>query len=167
MADIDPWKEGSRIRLNDDFVSGLKCFKNNDWEGALHLFRSAEASADIDDIYQNRYTSFHGLARVYMGDKSGVKLCRKAAVGEQNDVEVYYNLAMAENRLGFRESAWMALRRGLKIDSGHPGLKRLKEEIKLREQRGLPPGTGRKSFISRVFGGLFRGSRRPDPRNRK
>jgi hypothetical protein len=161
MTDIDPWKEGSRIRLNDDFVSGLKCFKNNDWEGAVDLFRSAEKSADIDDIYQNRYTSFHGLARVCMGDKSGVKLCRKAAVGEQNDVEVYYNLAMAENKLGFRESAWMAVRRGLRIDAGHPGLKCLKEEINLRGQRGPLPGTGRKSFISRVFGRLFRGGRRP------
>jgi tetratricopeptide (TPR) repeat protein len=159
MVDIDPWNEGSRVRLNDDFVSGLRCFKNNDWEGAVDLFRSADESADIDDIYQNRYTSFHGLARVCMGDKSGVKLCRKAAVGEQSDVEVYYNLAMAENKLGFRESALMALRRGLKIDAGHPGLKRLKEEMNLREQRGQLPRTGRKSFISRVFGRLFRRSR--------
>jgi hypothetical protein len=166
MADIDPWKEGSRVRLNDDFLRGLKCFKNDDWEGALGLFRTADDSADIDDIYQNRYTSFHGLVRVYMGDKNGVKLCRKAAVGERNDVEVYYNLAMAENKLGFRESAYTALRRGLKIDSGHPGLKRLKEEINLREQRGLLPGTSRKSFISRVFGSLFRGSRKPYSRNR-
>lgn len=161
MADIDPWEEGSRIRLNADFVSGMKCFKNNDWEAALAFFRSAEKSADIDDIYLSRYTSFQGLARVYMGDKSGVKLCRKAAVGEQNDAEVYYNLAMAENRLGFRESAIMALRRGLKIDAGHPGLKRLKEDMNLRERRGLLPGTGRESFISRIFGRLFRRSRRP------
>jgi hypothetical protein len=167
MADLDPWKEGSRVRLDNDFVSGLKCFKNNDWEGALDLFRSAEESADIDDIYQNRYTSFHGLTRVYMGDKNGVKLCRKAAVGEQNDVEVYYNLAMAEHKLGFREGAWMALRRGLRIDSGHPGLKRLKKEITLREQHGLLPGMGRENFISRIFGKLFRGSRKPYPRNRK
>lgn len=158
MTDIDPWKEGSRIRLNADFVSGLKCFKNNDWEAAVRLFRSADESVDIDDIYRNRYTSFHGLARVCMGDKSGVKLCRKAAVGEQSDVEVYYNLAMAENKLGFHDSARMALRRGLKIDSGHPGLKRLKEEI---NQRGLLAGMGRKSFIGRVCGRLFRGSRKP------
>ena len=56
-----------------------------------------------------------------MGDRNGVKLCRKAAVGELNDAEVFYNLVMAEHRLGFREGAYMALRRGLKIDGGHPG----------------------------------------------
>ena len=161
MADIDPWKEGSRVRLNDDFVSGLKCFRSDDWDAALDLFRSADESADIGDIYQNRYTSFHGLVRVFMGDKNGVKLCRKAAVGEQNDAEVYYNLAMAENRLGFREGAWMALRRGLKIDCGHPGLKRLKQEMNLRSQHGIVPGMGRDSFINRTIGKLFRGSRKP------
>jgi len=153
MEVTDPWKEGSRIHLNDDFVAGLKCFRHNDWEGALHLFRLADEQAELDDIYQHRYTSYYGLVRVYMGDKAGVKLCRKAAVGEQNDVEVYYNLAMAENRLGFRESALMALRRGLKIDSGHPGLKHLKEEIALHEQRGLLSGIGR------TFAKLFRGRR--------
>lgn len=167
MADMDPWKSGSRVRLDDDFLNGLKCFRNADWEGALELFRTADEHAQMDDIYQNRYTSFHGLVRVCMGDKNGVKLCRKAAVGEQSDVEVYYNLAMAEHKLGFRESAYMALRRGLKIDAGHPGLKRLQQEINLRKQHGLLPGMGRDSFLSRVFGKLFRGSRKTYPRKRE
>lgn len=160
MADLDPWKEGSRVSLDDDFVSGLKRFKNNDWEGALDLFRSADEAADIDDIYQNRYTSYHGLTRVYMGDKNGVKLCRKAAVGERNDVEVYYNLAVAEHKLGFHESAGMALRRGLGIDSGHPGLKQLQQEITRHGKHSLPAGKGRENFISRVLGRLFRGGRK-------
>ena len=77
MAKIDPWVSGSRIRLRDDFVSGLKCYRNEDWEGALGFFRSADDQAEMDDIYQNRYTSCHGLARVHMGDRNGVKLCRK------------------------------------------------------------------------------------------
>ncbi len=160
MADIDPWEEGSRIRLDEDFLDGLKCFRNSDWEQALGLFRSADESADIDDIYQNRYTSFHGLTRVYLGDRNGVKLCRKAAVGEQSDVEVYYNLALAEHKLGFHESAWTALRRGLKINAGHLGLKQLKEELSRHEKRGGMPGSGREGVAGRLFGKLFRGRRK-------
>ena len=161
MAQIDPWVSGSRIRLRDDFVSGLKCFRNEDWEGALGFFRCADDEAEMDDIYQNRYTSYHGLTRVHLGDKNGVKLCRKAAVGERFDPEVYFNLAVAEHKLGFRESADTALRRGLTIDAGHAGLKRLKQEFYLHEQRAVIPGLRRDHFLNRVLGRLFRGSRKP------
>jgi len=147
--------------MRDDFLDGLKCFKSNDYETALSFFRSADRSAEMDDIYQNRYTSFHGLARVFMGDRNGVKLCRKAAVGETHDAEVYYNLALAENKLDFRESAYMALRRGLKIDAGHPGLLRLKKEIVLRDQTGLIPWLGCNNILNRLLGIFFRGSRKP------
>ncbi len=161
-SSIDPWtRSGVSVKIRDDFLDGLKCFKGNDYETALSFFRSADQSAEMDDIYQNRYTSFHGLARVFMGDRNGVKLCRKAAVGETHDAEVYYNLAMAENKLDFRESAYMALRRGLKIDAGHPGLLRLKKEIVLREQTGLIPGLGRDNILNRLLGIFFRGSRKP------
>jgi hypothetical protein len=160
MGQMDPWESGSRTRLREDFVDGLRHFRNDDWENALQYFRTADEKAEIDDVYQNRYTSFHGLARVLMGDKNGVKLCRKAAVGEQNDVEVYYNLALAEHRLGYRESAYTALRRGMRIDRGHPGLKRLEQEFILREKRKLVPGLQREGLINRVVGRLFRGSRK-------
>ncbi|MEN8205950.1 MAG: hypothetical protein ABFS24_08050 [Pseudomonadota bacterium] len=154
---------GIRVRMRDDFVDGLKCFKSDDYEGALMFFRAADECAAMDDIYQGRYTSFHGLSRVCMGDRSGVKLCRKAVVGETQDAEVYYNLAMAENRLGFRESACMALRRGLKIDPGHSGLLRLKQKFVLRGKHGFIPGLKRSNFLNRLIGKLFRGTRLPYP----
>jgi hypothetical protein len=149
-SQFDP---GTSAGLRDDFIDGLKCFKSDDYEGALMFFRSADECAAMDDIYQGRYTSFHGLSRVCMGDSNGVKLCRKAAVGETQDAEVYYNLATAESRLGFRESACMALRRGLKVDPGHSGLLHLKRQFALREKHG--------DFLNRLIGKLFRGTRRP------
>ena len=160
MGQMDPWENGSRTRLREDFVDGLRHFRNDDWESALPLFRGADEQAEIDDVYQNRYTSFHGLARVLMGDRYGVKLCRKAAVGEQIDVEFYFNLALAEHRLGFRESAYTALRRGLRIDHGHSGLKRLELEFALRGKKKLVPGLNRDGIINRTIGRLFRGSRK-------
>jgi len=151
----------SRALLRAEFVSGLTCFKNEDMDAALTLFRAADECAEIDDVYQNRYTSFHGLVRVFMGDHRGVKLCRKAAVGETSDAEVYYNLAMAENKLGVRESAYQALRRGLRIAPEHPGLLQLKNDIVLRKQRGLVAGLRRENWLNRMLGRLVRGSRQP------
>jgi tetratricopeptide (TPR) repeat protein len=142
-----------RVRLHDDFVNGLRCFNSKDFEGALMFFRTADDSAELDDVYQSRYTSFHGLSRVFMGDRNGVKLCRKAAVGEIGDIEVYYNLAMAEHRLGFHESALMALRRGLNIDPEHAGLQRLQRELSRGEQR--IPGFNVDSIVSRLLGKLL------------
>jgi hypothetical protein len=162
MTQIDPWVSGSRIRSRDDFVSGLKCFRNEDREGALGFFRSADDQAEMDDIYQNRYTSCHGLARVHMGDRNGVKLCRELPWGS-DPMPKYYNLSVAGHKPGFRESACTALRRGLTIDAGHAGLMRLKQECRLREQWALIPGLRRDHFLSRVLGRLFRGSRTPLP----
>jgi tetratricopeptide (TPR) repeat protein len=159
-SQFDPRSKGKRLPLRDDFVDGLKCFQSRDYEGAVLLFRTADERAEMNDVYQNRYTSFHGLTRVCMGDRSGVKLCRKAAVGEVGDAEVYYNLAMAEHRLGFRESAYTALRRGLNVDPGHTGLLQLKQQLVLREKHGLIPGLRRGNSINRLLGKLFRGSRR-------
>lgn len=157
----DPWVTRSNYRLRGEFLDGLESFKRDDWNSALQFFRSADEDAEIDDIYQSRYTSFHGLVRVYMGDRNGVKLCRKAAVGEVNDAEIFYNLAMAENRLDFREGAYMALRRGLKIDGGHLGLLQLKKELTLREKRKIIPGLKRKGLLNQFMGKLFRGIRKP------
>jgi tetratricopeptide (TPR) repeat protein len=161
MAELDPWEAGSRVRYREDFVSGLKCFRNGDWEGALNFFRHAVEQADLDDVYRQRYTSYHGLARVRLGDRNGVKLCREAAVGERHDAEVFYNLAVAENELGFRESAYTALRRGLGIDASHAGLQRLAQQFRLREQRAVIPALPREHMLNRLLGRLFRGTRIP------
>jgi tetratricopeptide (TPR) repeat protein len=160
-SQFDLGSRGSRARLRDDFISGMDRFESDDYAAALALFREADESAAIDDVYQNRYTSFHGLARVFMGDVRGVKLCRKAAVGETNDAEVYCNLAMAENKLGQRESAYQALRRGLRIAPEHAGLLQLKKEINLREQSGLIKCLKRENWFNCLLGILFRGSRKP------
>jgi hypothetical protein len=68
---------------------------------------------------------------------------------------------MAEHRLGFRESTYMALRRGLKLDPEHTGLQRLKQQLMLREKHGFIPGLKRSNIINCLLGKWFRGSRRP------
>lgn len=152
----DPWEQGSSVRLSEEFVRGLRYFRAEDWESAIKLFRAAEAGADISDIYQRRYTSYHGLARVYSGDSNGVKLCRKAAVGEDADADVYYNLALAEIRLNEPEGASMAVRRGLAVDASHAGLRQLSQENGSRRKRGSRTARGRESFFGRLLEKIFR-----------
>ena len=156
MGQYDPWETGSRVRLRNDFLDGLRCYEQRDLEGALELFRAADELAEIDDIYQNRYTSFHGLVRVLLGDENGVKLCRKAAVAEQEDVEVYCNLAQAEYQLGYRGGAYMALRRGLALDRRHPDLQRLRRQLTRRAAKPVIPWLGRDNPVNRVLGKLLR-----------
>jgi len=150
-----------RTRLRAEFTDGLHCFENAQYAEALPLFRAADEAADIDDVFQNRYTSFHGLTRVLMGDETGVKLCRKAAVGQVNDAEVYHNLAQAEHHLGYRESVHMALRRGLRINPNHQGLLRLRRELGLRDRHALMPRPPRDTILNRWLLRWLRGNRRP------
>lgn len=164
MEDMDPWVTGSRTRPREDFLDGLRRYQQRDLEGALDRFRAADELAEMDDVYQSRYTSFHGLARVFMGDESGVRLCRQAAVGEEMDVEVYYNLALAEYKLGYRGGAYMALRRGLAIEEDHPGLRRLCKEFDLRARHPVIPWLSRDNGLNRLLGRLFRYRRHPNSR---
>lgn len=159
----DPGARPGDVRMHRDFVDGLKCFRNDDFEGALGFFRTADEGAGAGDSYQHRYTSFHGLCRVCLGDRSGIKLCRKAAVAETRDAEVFYNLALAERRLGQRDSTWTALRRGLMINPSHRDLRRLEHELGRRENTRLIPGLQRETPFNRLLGRLFSGLRRSRP----
>ncbi len=147
----------ARAVLREDFADGLKCFLNDDYAGALVHFRAADEDADISDVLQSRYTSFHGLTRVCLGDSSGLKLCRKAAAGEAQDAEVYYNLALAEHRLDNREGAVTALRRGLYLDPEHTGLLQLKQNMTQRKQFTMASGLSHTHPLNRLLGKLFRG----------
>ena len=49
-----PHMSGQGSSMRDDFIDGLECFISDDSEGALQLFRTAEACAEIDDVYQSR-----------------------------------------------------------------------------------------------------------------
>lgn len=146
----------ARAVLREDFADGLKCFLNDDFAGALVHFRAADKDADISDVLQSRYTSFHGLSRVCLGDSSGLKLCRKAAAGEAKDAEVYYNLALAEQHLNNREGAVTALRRGLYLDPEHTGLLQLQQNMTQREPRIMVPGLSNTHPLNRLLGKLFR-----------
>jgi tetratricopeptide (TPR) repeat protein len=122
--------DGSKYRKR--FYDAVKLYRNSDYEGALAIFREIIAAAGKQDVYRNKYRSYEGLMRVCLGDKHAVELCREVAAEDIKDVEVHYNLALAEYKLNNRRRAVQGVQRGLSIDAANPELLRLRALMGLR-----------------------------------
>ena len=116
------------------FFDALKLYRNSDYEGALVIFCEIVAAAGQQDVNLNKYRSYEGLTRVCLGEKHAVELCREVAGADISDVDVHYNLALAEYKLNNRRRALQAMQRGLAIDSGNPELRRLRSLMGSRRQ---------------------------------
>jgi len=136
-----------------EFREGLVYLAEGDQDNALDSFAIADQKTSREDVYKNKYQSFHGLMLVYAGQSKGIELCRSASASECFDGDVFYNLARAELELNHRRQAVLALRRGLSFDSTHPDLLRLRKRLGVR--RGLViPFLGRDNILNKLLGKL-------------
>ncbi len=119
---------------NDYFSRGLRHWQEQDLDKAQIYFRMADQSAERGDEQRNLYTSYHGLAMVHAGDLSGLNFCRQAAALETRLADVFYNLALVEFRLNHRYRGCVAVAKGLRLDSRHLGLLRLRREMGVRRK---------------------------------
>jgi len=143
----------------EEFRRGLEYFRRQDWRDAVGWFRQAETKAGKRDPRRNRYTAYHGLALVLMGDLSGLNLCRRAASDERQDAEVFACQARAEVQLNHRRRAWQAVSRGLELEPAHPDLRRLRALMGVRRSP-LLPFLSRDHLFNRILGRLtYRRSR--------
>jgi len=134
-----------------EFREGLVFLAEGDHENALDSFARADHKTTRDDVYKNKYQSFHGLMLVHAGQSKGIELCRSASANECFDGDVFYNQARAELELDHRRQAVMALRRGLSFDRSHPDLLRLRQRLGVR--RGLViPFLGRDNIFNKFLG---------------
>ncbi|MFN2309442.1 MAG: hypothetical protein ABR553_06865 [Gammaproteobacteria bacterium] len=124
--------EPSDIPLHPDFIAGQRYLKRGNLPAALSCFKAASQSTIVHHVYAPLYLSSLGLTQVLLMDVSGLNLCRRAAQEATRHGEVFENLARAELRLGHRRQACDALRRGLKLESTHAGLRELREEMGVR-----------------------------------
>jgi tetratricopeptide (TPR) repeat protein len=124
--------DGAKYRKR--FYDAVKLYRNSDYEGALAVFREIITAAEQEDVYRNKYRSYEGLTRVCLGEKHAVELCREVAAEDLKDVEVQYNLALAEYKLNNRRRAVLAVQRGLSIDARNPELRRLRILMGSRRQ---------------------------------
>lgn len=131
---MNPFDTYDGSKYKQRFFDALKLYRNSDYEGALTIICEVIAETDAQDIFRSKYRSYEGLTRVCLGDKHAVELCREVAAEDLNDVEVYYNLALAEYKLNNRRRAVQAVQRGLSIDAANPELRRLRTLMGSRRQ---------------------------------
>lgn len=137
--------------LNSAFLEGLERFRQEDFAKAVMCFRRADNTAGRNDVHIHKYTSYHGLAMICLGDRSGINLCRRAVQNERYDGEVYYNLALAEFSLRNRQRAVAALQRGLTIDATHPALLDLRQRLGVRRNPAIA-FLDRDHFLNKLIG---------------
>jgi tetratricopeptide (TPR) repeat protein len=150
----DPWSTVvSDTQLHPEYVEGRRFLRQGNLAAALACFKAANQSTVDSHIHASLYLSYLGLTQVMLNDVSGLNLCRRAAQEEAHRGDVFENLARAELRMGHRKQACEALRRGLKVESGHTGLRELRTEMGVRR----PPALGfldRDNPLNRFLGRL-------------
>lgn len=162
----DPWSSvHDEVQMHPDFVQGQRYFRDGDYPAALSCFKSASQVTTDTHAYASLYMSFVGLTQVMLGDVSGLNLCRRAGQEETHRGDVFENLARAELRLGHRRQACEALRRGIRADRGHAGLRNLRTEMGMRRS---PPLSflKRENPLNRMLGKLMYRGRRGGPDSR-
>ena len=136
-----------------EFREGIQFLQENDFSSALEAFARADIKTPRDDVYKNKYRSYHGMMLLKTGHLNGMDLCRQAATGECHDGDVFHNLAQAELKRGNRRQAVMALYRGLDVDETHPDLNRMLVKIGARRECVLP-FLDRDNFLNKFLGKL-------------
>ena len=91
------------------------------FEAAIELERKLSESPP-----QARYLSYYGLCLGLVRRQwhEAVRFCREAASREQFDPDLRWNLARVFLGAGRRGKAHEALRKGLRLQSDHPGIRR-------------------------------------------
>ena len=122
---------------SDEFQKGIEHFERDELEAAAFGFELAYESVKRGDIFNKRYASFCGLLRLLLGDHGGLILCRDAVRSEKRDADLFLNLARAEWFYRNRRKTVEAIFMGLDIDSNHPGLTKLHQELGVRKSKPL------------------------------
>jgi len=122
----------------DAYFTAIEAFEAGDFALAKSGFREAYESTESNHKYRNKYFSCYGLSRLMSGDLTAVELCRRAARKEQQDGDVFLNLARAELQVQNRMNAIMALKQGLRIANQHFGLRALRLQLGVRRRSALP-----------------------------
>lgn len=140
-----------------EFRQGIAYLADGEHEEALDAFARADIRTSRDDVYKNKYQSFHGFLLLQSGQSKGIELCRSAAAHECFDADVHYNLARAELEIDHRREAIQAIRRGLDIDATHPDLIRLRQRLGVRRNVTFS-FLDRDNPINRIIGKLTYGN---------
>lgn len=139
--------------VDEDYVLAMEHFRARDYKEANRLLDGLCSKGQATGSTKNRYSSAKGMVQIFLGDKSGLNLCRNAASSEDIDGDVFFNVAQAELKLRHRGKAVAAIGRGLQVDSDHDNLLALREAM--GERRSPPlPFLSRNNPVNKLLGKL-------------
>lgn len=151
---------------NDVVWKGIELCRRGEWRQGLDVLRRVAEddgrNAELPGLFYS-YLGF-GIARFDRRIREGLALCEHAVKREFYQPENYLNLARTHMVAGNRRAAVEALRAGRKIDSEHPGLAALHEELGIRRPPVIP-FLDRMNPINRILGRMrhdWRGEREED-----
>ncbi len=105
-------------------------------------FKEALAAFSADNAYKKSPTaiSYYALcvAVVKKDYEEAVSLCRSAAKKEFYNPDIYLNIGKVCILAERRDLAFMAFKKGLKMDNEHPGLLKQMKQLGIRRRPSLP-----------------------------
>ncbi len=110
---------------------GVELCRQGQWERGIDLLARAAESDDRSSEGPSLMYSYlgYGIARYKGRPRDGVALCEHAVKLEFFQPDNQFNLARTYLLVGNREKAVAALRRGLKLDPDHGGLRTLAAQM--------------------------------------
>lgn len=118
---------------------GLDACRRGDWkEGLRYLGRITESghSTDLPGVFYS-YLGY-GIASVDRRIREGLKLCKHSVKVGFHDVENHLNLARTCLLANDRSGAVRAIRNGLKIDPQNAELRKLRQDLGVRNPPVIP-----------------------------
>ena len=141
----------------ESYHRGVEAFSEGRRLEAMALF---EAAIELDKQFgaaraQARYLSYYGLCLALESHRvaEGVALCREATALEFYNPELYCNLGRVLIAARRRHDAYQALRQGLRLERGHPGIVRELRGMG-RRRRPVFPFLSRRNPINVLLGRL-------------
>lgn len=130
----------------ESFDKGMRALEDDRWREALAFFEAAIQLERRSRVAQPqaRYLSYYGLCLGVAGKKrrQAVEFCRKAALLEEYNPDIHWNLGRVLLVAGRRREAHRALRTGLRQEPNHAGLRRELQRMGVRRRPVL-------SFLAR------------------
>lgn len=126
----------------ESFNKGMKSFREGRIREALAYFESAVAVEKrfSEQTPQSRYLSFYGLCLGMTGTRvhEAIRVCRGALQNEPFNPDLYFNHGRVLLAAERRREAYETLQKGLALEPGHKGLRKLVETMGRRRRPPLP-----------------------------
>jgi len=125
----------------ESFFKGIGALQQGRGIEALALFEAAVVIERRQKVVipQARYLSFYGLCLGLEAKRlaEGIRLCRDAIALEFFNADLCWNLGRLLVEAGQRGEGYLAFRKGLSLQPGHPGIVREMRRMGMRRPRAV------------------------------